>query len=155
MGLDMYLTAEKHFSAYDFSTGEAKETYLKVSEVVGADAFRDKDSPTMRVKVTVGYWRKANAIHKWFVDNVQDGIDECKENYVSVEQLDKLRKTCLEVLADISKAGDLLPPQSGFFFGSTDTDDYYLSDLRRTVGIIDRLKEHLPKGWLISYRSSW
>ena len=26
----------------------------------------------------VGYWRKANAIHKWFVDNVQDGNDDCK-----------------------------------------------------------------------------
>ena len=23
----------------------------------------------------IASWRKANAIHKWFVDNVQDGVD--------------------------------------------------------------------------------
>ena len=25
----------------------------------------------------IASWRKANAIHKWFVDNVQDGVDDC------------------------------------------------------------------------------
>ena len=35
----------------------------------------------------VGYWRKANQIHKWFVDNVQDGVDDCGEYKVTKEQL--------------------------------------------------------------------
>lgn len=39
---------------------------------------------------TIADWRKANAIHKWFVDNVQDGIDDCKAYYVSHEQLQEL-----------------------------------------------------------------
>ena len=30
-----------------------------------------------------GYWRKANQIHKWFVDNVQGGIDDCRPYPVS------------------------------------------------------------------------
>jgi len=37
-----------------------------------------------------GYWRKANAIHNWFVENVQDGMDDCREYYVSEEQLRNL-----------------------------------------------------------------
>lgn len=32
-------------------------------------------------------WRKANQIHKWFVDNVQDGNDDCGTYEVGVEQL--------------------------------------------------------------------
>lgn len=46
----------------------------------------------------LGYWRKANAIHSWFVQNVQSGIDECEEFEVSRENLEKLRKTCQTVL---------------------------------------------------------
>lgn len=47
----------------------------------------------------VAKWRKANAIHKWFVDNVQDGEDDCKEYHVSHDQLTELRDLCAKVLA--------------------------------------------------------
>ena len=43
-------------------------------------------------------WRKANMIHKWFVDNVQGGNDDCREHYVAREQLIKLRDLCRNVL---------------------------------------------------------
>jgi len=45
----------------------------------------------------VGYWRKANAIHDWFVQNVQDGRDECQESYVTLSQLQELYDTCVLV----------------------------------------------------------
>lgn len=47
----------------------------------------------------VGYWRKANMIHKWFVDNVQGGVDECQVTQVSKEQLLSLIHLCEEVSA--------------------------------------------------------
>lgn len=43
-------------------------------------------------------WRKANAIHKWFVDNVQGGNDDCGMYEVSVDDLVKLHDACKEVL---------------------------------------------------------
>ena len=43
---------------------------------------------------SVGYWRKANAIHKWFVDNVQDGEDDCNYYEVTEEQLKELLDIC-------------------------------------------------------------
>lgn len=46
----------------------------------------------------IGYWRKANQIHKWFVDNVQDGIDDCEYYEVSKDKLGELLKVCKEVL---------------------------------------------------------
>ena len=42
----------------------------------------------------VGYWRKANQIHHWFVENVQDGEDDCGDYEVSVEQLKYLLDIC-------------------------------------------------------------
>lgn len=46
----------------------------------------------------IGYWRKANHIHNWFVENVQDGIDECDTYEVTKEQLEDLLSVCKEVL---------------------------------------------------------
>jgi hypothetical protein len=43
-------------------------------------------------------WRKANAIHKWFVDNVQHGEDDCREHDVSRSQLVILMELCKKVL---------------------------------------------------------
>lgn len=42
----------------------------------------------------VGYWRKANAIHKWFVDNIQDGKNDCDYYEVAPEQLEELLNIC-------------------------------------------------------------
>jgi hypothetical protein len=49
------------------------------------------------IETEVAYWRKANAIHQWFVDNVQDGEDNCQESDIDIDTLKRLRNTCLEV----------------------------------------------------------
>jgi wyosine [tRNA(Phe)-imidazoG37] synthetase (radical SAM superfamily) len=95
------------------------------------------------------YWRKANAIHGWFVDNVQDGVDECQESYVSYEQLQELKKLCLEVIE--TKDASKLQPRSGFFFGSTEVDEYYMEDLKRTVEMLDKLDPDAD----YYYQASW
>ena len=46
----------------------------------------------------IAYWRKANAVHRWFVENVQGGNDDCGTYEVSVEQLRELRDTVDKVL---------------------------------------------------------
>lgn len=52
-----------------------------------------------RIMEEVGYWRKANAIHEWFVRNVQDDIDDCSYHHeVTKEILEKLLDTCTKVL---------------------------------------------------------
>jgi hypothetical protein len=108
----------------------------------------------------IGYWRKANQIHAWFVENIQDGEDECKKHYVSVEKLQELLDEVNEVLdADNSeeKALELLPPTSGFFFGSAVIDEYYFNDLKRTKDMLEGIlsNEELIGDWDIYYQSSW
>jgi len=49
----------------------------------------------------VAYWRKANAIHGWFVENVQGGVDDCDyHREVTKKDLENLRDTCLKVLTE-------------------------------------------------------
>lgn len=103
-------------------------------------------------------WRKANAIHKWFVDNVQDGVDDCGQYKVTKEHLIQLHNACNDVLNDNNLAEQLLPTQSGFFFGGTEYGDGYYYDLRETKNTIDYILEY--KSYVFEddglyYYSSW
>ena len=101
------------------------------------------------ISYPIGYWRKANAIHNWFVQNVQDGRDECQKSYVSAQNLRDLREACQAVLAtknnslvSVSEVAEEngLAPLAGFFFGGTEYDEYYYGDLEYTIKTIDRLE---------------
>jgi hypothetical protein len=99
------------------------------------------------------YWRKANAIHNWFVQNVQNGVDDCGEYPVTRQQLEELSGICKNVLCHHDLAEELLPPTSGFFFGSTRIDDFYFYDLIDTIcGVQDLLKADTDTFY---YSSSW
>ena len=89
MGLDMYLSARKHVNKIDWQKldrgGEldyAAATIPQWNEIVNAAGLSHvaavDDIYGVSVSVNAAYWRKANAIHKWFVDNVQDGEDNCQ-----------------------------------------------------------------------------
>lgn len=172
MGLDMYLS--KKIYVWSNDRGNLK--------ITGADMPVRGDKIKYIVE-EAGYWRKANAIHQWFVTNVQDGADDCKEYYVSSDQMRELLAIVNRVLAaselvdgdvcngwtiengqhqpivergkiikDATTAQELLPTRSGFFFGSTDYDQYYLEDLKLTKQIIE---EALEEGGDYYYSSSW
>ena len=87
MGLDMYLN--RRIYVWSEQRGSLKITGLK-SKV--------RPDNVKFIVEEAGYWRKANAIHKWFVQNVQDGNDNCKEYYVSKESMQKLLDTVNKVL---------------------------------------------------------
>lgn len=157
MGLDQYLHAKKYTSDGDFFGPARKETFTKLRDALGDDAKyvgKMATIPAITVDVSVGYWRKANHIHQWFVDTCQDGVDDCRETWVGRERLEQLREVCMQVLADHSKADELLPTTSGFFFGSTEYDEWYFNDVRDTVDIIDNALA-MPDEWDFYYSSSW
>lgn len=156
MGLDQYLTAKTAVVGGEHASPQSKEAYDKVLLAVGSPKVRDSAVPLATVEIGVGYWRKENAIHKWFVDNCQGGEDDCREAYVSREKLAELRELCEKVLNDNSLADELLPTQSGFFFGSTDYDEWYFAGLRDTVEIVNNvLSEADYKNFEFYYQSSW
>ena len=160
MGLDMYLTAERYLWSYPEDGPDAKigDTIAALfPELASLDAKQDQR--VKEISVQVGYWRKANQIHHWFVKNVQDGKDECQRAYVTAENLTELLGVVNAVLSasDVGSAAMLLPTGSGFFFGSTEYDEWYFKDLEYTKALLESIlsNEALLKDWTIYYQSSW
>jgi hypothetical protein len=67
------------------------------------------------------------------------------------------------VLADRTKADELLPTEGGFFFGGTEYDEYYFQDLeytqRRLTELLPLMKRKNDKGYhdndTAVYQASW
>ncbi len=146
MGLDMYLEKKRFF----FSKNTRKKIVDNNTEFNGLKEIVSVDSAEI-------YWRKFNALHNWFVNNVQDGDDNCQPHSVSIENIQEI----LQILIKIKKANDeykegrlgeeernsycqdLLPPCQGFFFGNTDLDDDYFYDVEYSITEFQRvLSEH-------------
>lgn len=153
MGLDMYLSASKYIRGYSFRDGREQKMYQDILAATDMTDIASKNSMGMDVEVTVAYWRKANHIHNWFVQNVQDGVDACQRSYVSAEQLQELVDVCKEVLAEPDKAEDLLPVTRGFFFGAGDYGEWYFADLRETIAQLEPLLT--VDGVDFYYQASW
>lgn len=175
----------------------SRRLYVKRWEHKGADNFSvsvkkgGKEYPGVdpekisHITEETMYWRKANHIHKWFVDNVQDGVDDCKECYVEVVKLAELRDLCKEVMdkavmvpgqvhvgttwsggtvtenyedgsviSNAEEIADLLPTESGFFFGCTDYNEWYLGDVKKTYEVLSSLDLE-SYDWEYYYQSSW
>lgn len=151
MGLDMYVYAEKFISTS--TNSQHFETVRKIfpKEIV--------DNPTHAfVTMEVISWRKVNAVHRWFVENYANGIDECRRMYVFFKDLLRLKEVCQQVIDDPDRAPELLPTMDGFFFGSTEYDDYYFDDLHYTVSCIKRIEqcsEEELDSLSFYYQASW
>lgn len=187
MGLDMYMTRKHYVKNWDFDTRNFKVTVTQNDKPLkGLD-----ESKISYVIEDVAYWRKANAIHYWLVQNVQNGTDDCGDYYVDDDKLEELVNLCKQVvevaktetgqivngytwengekkenlvqgtkIINPEEVAAILPTESGFFFGSTEYDEYYLQDIKDTIEQLEPLLEKDDKGDFLSraevyYRSSW
>lgn len=157
MGLDMYLRLEETINSVNWNKEgdpSRNEIFDKLVNAIDANNLIDTNEFTsIHVQLPVGYWRKANQIHNWFVKWVGGGEDNCQAMYLGRSALDALRTSCTAVLADHSKAEELLPTGTGFFFGSTDYDEWYYEQLEHTIKIIDRCLASNKK--YFEYQASW
>ena len=159
MGLDMHLYAEKYISAWNHQEESAKKAFHSIVEATGLSLadLPQGHGPSGYITFEVAYWRKANAIHKWFVVNVQDGKDDCEPYHVSRGQLKELVDLCKLIKAEPHTAAEKLPTQSGFFFGGTGYGEDYIADLDSTIIQIEAILTN-PKftdDWGFQYQSSW
>ena len=104
MGLDMYLERINRkatkYDDVDFWIEKEEENNTKLYQELkpflvdrGGECYRYKS-----LSEEVGYWRKDNHIHNWFVQNVQEGIDDCAYHEVSAEQLERLKSVCKRLI---------------------------------------------------------
>ena len=150
MGLDMYLDKRTYVKRWEHIE-ETKQYKVEVTK--GGEPTNIDPKKVKYIIEEAGYWRKANAIHKWFVDNCQDGVDDCRDAYVGFKELQTLLDLCRIVIIDKSKAEQLLPSTSGFFFGNTEYDEWYYNDIQNTIEILEKALE--DKDGEYYYSSSW
>lgn len=105
MGLDMYLYKIKKIDGIGF-----KGIIELENEIQDLDATKPIPKQYNEIKdyiikcgehfswyslmKEIGYWRKANQIHAWMVENVQRGVDDCGTYYVSQKDVETLLKIC-------------------------------------------------------------
>lgn len=183
----MYLNKKHYVQNWDHNPPEKKFSFLIKKGGKPVD-YIDTNKITY-IEEQLAYWRKANQIHKWFIDNCAGGDGDRSTMYVSSEQLKELLDTCKKVLGaselidgkinngqqyqngawvdikvdgkyikDATMAAVLLPTESGFFFGGTDYDEYYIEDIKETIKVLEEeLKKQESKNYYpeYEYHASW
>ena len=195
MGLDMYLSKAPKINGYsfekilqieercyNFKNFQNSELYEEVKPFIKK---KDENIEWYGLLEEVGYWRKANAIHKWCEENLKFITDGYYE--VTKKDLEKLKRVCEFVIEkskmvdgmisvgqrltdngweDILEEGKIisnpeiareyLPTTRGCFFGSTDYDEFYIYKLSNTIQIIDDvLKKTDFEKEFLVYWASW
>lgn len=208
MGLDMYVTirhkdTQSKLEAYE--AWEQKYSYEEFQRLTEEQVEEYRNSEPECDAAMYGnelmYWRKANQIHNWFVQNCQGGVDDCGHYAITVADLMKLKELCEKILTMTEKRKEMrytsfgatekeevdvlyltsegveyatehLPSRTGFFFGGTEYDDWYVWTLENTIEQINdtldtlnceygfALNSDLVTGeykgdYIIEYSSSW
>lgn len=149
MGLDMFLRRKKYISEKD-------RHKLKIS---GIQVDAEK---VCYIEEEVMYWRKADAVHDWFVDNCQEGVDDCRTAMVSKKQLKELYDICYQILNEKNKEKqqtlieELLSVQEGCALGE---NEYFFEYVKETYEILAKvlMVEKLTgeEDYEYYYNSSW
>ena len=160
MGLDQYLKMGIYYSTSDWSKN--KETTKKIQELL---PITKNARHGIDIRFCIGYWRKANHIHQWFLDNVYTVPDECQDIYVEKEQLDELIRLCRKIIKvwdDPEQLEDLIPKMSIYFIGEADHfKKWYKYDVFYTIMLLHKavkLQQQYKKNGLwpeFYYQSSW
>jgi len=162
MGLDMYLNVSERITNWNFEK-ETKGNNDRFDAIIEASGLKVRDAnPVLTLSNTEIYWRKANQIHGWFINNCAGGEDNnCEDIKVSRDDLVELYDTCTVLLNSKSRelAMEMLPPTPGFFFGTYEIDDWYWQDIEEThtkLGeLLDRITEENKWNYEIEYYASW
>ena len=183
MGLDMFLSYRRNLDGIPETVQRAmrKQVYIDsrpythmiqlIIENDMLDSVIDRDIKMGKpYEERIMYWREANAIHKFIIDNCANGIDDGTPIQITIDVLKNLFARCETILGssilksyiaddgsltDPLAASLLLPLDDGFVFAS-DYDKRYVDTLKETVKVLKPIVEH-PELYTdpIIYESSW
>lgn len=118
-------TMSRYFP-YDFQREELKNA-TKISDVQNWAKSLKWDS---YYKPSDAYFRKVNCVYRFFQDRLEDEVCEATK-----EDIIEIMNCATKVLAAHNQetAEELLPTQAGFFFGSTDYDEWYYEGMKEIL----------------------
>ena len=164
MGLDMYFytrkTIYKSFSKWD-KPDRANEVNYPEDLKTFSDYIYDRNFKSVQTEISyqIGYFRKFNALHSYIVKTFANGVDNCQDIILYKEDVEQIKKVLDDVLnahQQVEKAKELLPTQSGFFFGGTDYDEFYFEDVKDATDLMQNLLDNFDfEKYQLVYRASW
>lgn len=190
MGLDMYLYKKSYVKNWEHTPNERKhKVTVRMNGKVRKDIKPERISYIVKEVAYWRKFNALHAwFVKNCADGIDDcrevyvGTDQLKkllENLKKIKaSLDKSNKKKvkiktgwsstegdtyaeIDVFTDTSLAEELLPTQSGFFFGGTEYDDWYYQDIVETIKTFEELlaeEAKLPEGVYSGdfyYQASW
>lgn len=104
-------------------------------------------------KEEVAYFRKANSLQGYFEEKYH--IENLEYHRISKEDAEDILSRVTQVLNDISLVPKLFPSCSGFFYGSTGYDEWYIDDLKSIQKIFSKILEEWNDKEYEFYYQSW
>ena len=164
MGLDMYFyarkTTYKSFSKWG-NPERANEVNYPEDLKPFSDYNYDRNFKSVQTETSyqIGYFRKFNALHSYIVKTFADGVDNCQEILLCKEDVEQIKKVLDDVLnahQQVEKAKEILPTQSGFFFGGTDYDEFYFEDVKDAADLMQSFLDNFDfENYQLVYQASW
>lgn len=102
----------------------------------GVDLKQMRLKPWAVASEVMGRFKKTNQIHRWFLENIQNGVEDGRFYVVEEYQFKKLYKLCTTVDSNPDRAEELLPTLKGFDIGSAKYDDVYFDNLKKVLIIL-------------------
>ena len=138
--------------SYDYATGK-----YSITPTNGIFELQTREDIVKKSYAPyVAYWRKVNFIYAYFDSKgLLDHESECA--WADVEDIKDIIQRCKKVLADKDDAtnDELLPTQSGFFFGSTEYDSWYYDDAKNTIKQLKKVLRGLKDDEQLYIAFSW
>ena len=156
MGLDMYLfkTKRTNHSLDELKVLDRHNLSEDNEDIKDFLPLYESESGYLSIFKEISYWRKFNALHGWFVINVQIGIDDCGLYEVTKDHIIDLLNTLFTVLEEKDPTDFM--PAIGFFFGSNEVDEYYWERVENTRDKMYRLLNDFDwENERLFYCSSW
>lgn len=132
--------------SYDYKARKCSYTPVSVDVFMAEkeDILENHDSPY------IVSFRKVNFIYAYFAEKLIDEIA-----FVTREDLEDIINRCDMVLKDHSLAEKLLPTRNGFFFGSTEYNDWYFYDVRDCKKQLTKILKGFKDDELMYVVMSW
>ena len=153
-------TTYKSFSKWD-NPDRANEVKYPEDLKIFSDYIYDRKFKSELIETTyqIGYFRKFNALHSYIVKTFANGVDDCQDIILYKEDVEQIKKVLDDVLnahQQVEKAKELLPTQSGFFFGGTDYDEFYFEDVKVAADLMQSFLDNFDfENYQLIYEASW
>lgn len=119
---------------------------------MGLDQFIVKKRSGNEEHEIIISWRKENHLQNWFINHTDydEGTQEPSSEF-GIEKIEELLSDLKNV--NEKNADTIMPTRSGFFYGSTNYDEYYFSAIKNEISELEEVIANHKEGDTYQYET--